>query len=392
MSRKLLAAFACALLAGGVLAGCQTSEPLSPLSGDASPTDAALGNEAVGIRPGTGAVFTMTNAIAANEVLVYRRDSDGQLTGGAPVATGGQGTGAGLGNQGGLALSANQRWLLAVNAGSNDVSLFRWNGHGLMLTDVEPSGGMTPISVTIHGDLVYVLNAASPASLHGFRVSAAGELIPIAGSERPLSGADVGPAQVQFSPAGDVLVVTEKATSSIVTYTVAADGSLSMPNVHPSSGQTPFGFAFTRHGQILVSEAFGGATDASALSSYAVTGSMLTPIDPTVPTTETAACWVAVTPNGRFAYTTNTGSSSLTGFRVMENGELEILDADGRTGETTPGSRPIDLVVSRMGHYVYALLAGTNEIAAFGVGADGSLSSMKGVAGLPAGTNGLAGF
>jgi hypothetical protein len=76
----------------------------------------------------------------------------------------------------------------------------------------------------------------------------------------------------------------------------------------------------------------------------------------------------------------------------MSNGEIELLDPDGRTADTGPDSMPIDLIVSSMGHYLYALLSGTHEIAAFEVAPDGSLSPLEAVGGLPPGANGLAGF
>jgi hypothetical protein len=113
---------------------------------------------------GPGAVYTMTNGSAGNAVLAFTRAANGTLGSPQSFATGGLGTGAGLGNQGGLALSQNSRWLFAVNAGSDDVSAFRVSPIGLALTDREPSGGSHPISITTRGDLLYVLNAGERAA------------------------------------------------------------------------------------------------------------------------------------------------------------------------------------------------------------------------------------
>jgi 6-phosphogluconolactonase (cycloisomerase 2 family) len=214
-------------------------------------------------------------------------------------------------------------------------------------------------------------------------------LAPLAGSTRPLSGTGVGPAQVGFDPSGRWLVVTEKNTNLIDVYAVDRTGYASAPVVNPSAGQTPFGFAFNQHGVLIVSEAFGGAVDASAVSSYTVGGSgVLDVVSASVPTTETAACWVAVTTNGKFAYAANTGSASVTGFEVRD-GSLGILDADGKTGGT--GTTPIDAAVSRNGQFLYTLTAGSRAISAFAVRQnDGSLSAVGGAAGLPIGTVGLA--
>src|SRR5688500_5914835 len=260
---------------------------------------------------GDSAVYTLTNSASGNAVAVFDRARDGSLTPDGTVPTGGSGTGSGLGSQGALVLDRNR--LFAVNAGSNTVSLLQVNRRGkVRLADTAPSGGVRPISLTVRGKLLYVLNAGSatsPASIRGF-LALWGKLVPLPGSTRPLSTAAPDPAQVEFSPNGRHLVVTEKATSMIVTYQVGRFGYANGPNAQPSAGQTPFGFAFDRRGRLIVSEAFGGAPDASALSSYSLGGNgTITPITASAETTETAACWVVVTKDGRYTYTTNTAAT-----------------------------------------------------------------------------------
>jgi 6-phosphogluconolactonase len=336
-----------------------------------------------------GAVYTLTNSTSGNSVAVFDRDQDGSLTARGTVPTGGNGTGAGLGSQGALVLDHNR--LLAVNAGSNSLSLLLVDRRGnVRLADVDPSGGARPISVTVHGKLVYVLNAgdaSTPANIRGF-LALGGRLVPLPGSTRPLSTAAPDPAQVEFSPNGRHLVVTEKATNQIVTYKVRrrfAGGA----NVQPSAGMTPFGFAFDRRGLLIVSEAFGGAPDASAMSSYSLSsGGTVTPISASVKTTETAACWVVVTKDGRYTYTTNTGSNSISGYSVAGDGSLTLLDADGKTATT--GATPIDMALTRSSRLLYALAAGVPEINGFLVNGDGSLDPIGTIGGLPAGTVGLA--
>ncbi|HEV8600943.1 MAG TPA: beta-propeller fold lactonase family protein [Gemmatimonadales bacterium] len=376
------------LIAGSVLslalAGC--AEPPSEVrrNGFLEPSFSAG-------QGGAGNLYTMTNASSGNAVLIYRRAADGTLTPAGSVGTAGLGSGGGLGNQGGLVLSDNGRWLLAVNAGSNSISVFRVEGDGsLTRTSTVASGGTQPISVTIAGELVYALNAGGIENIVGFRLDHSGSLEMIANSTRPLSGAGVGPAQIEFGPDGRLLAVTEKGTNQITIYLVGQDGLASAPIVNSSNGATPFGFAFSPTGVLIVSEAFGGAPDASAASSYEVTaGGGLQLISGSVPTTETAACWFVVTNDGRFAYTSNTGSGSISGYSVRR-GELALLNADGRTGITGPGTAPIDLALSRNGGYLYALNSGTQTISAFAVGADGSLTTLATVSGLPASVNGLA--
>jgi 6-phosphogluconolactonase (cycloisomerase 2 family) len=341
-------------------------------------------------RGAVGEVYTMSNAVDGNEVLAFSRDARGRL--GPPEAyeTGGLGTGSGLGNQGGVVLNRSGRWLFVVNAGSDQISVFRVRRRGLALVDVTDSGGSQPVSVAVDRNLLYVLNAGSD-SITGFHLTRHGHLAPVAGSTRPLSTTGTGPAQISFSPDGQQLVVTEKATSRIVVYQLDDDGLPSDPIVHDSVGQTPFGFAFDRRGRVFVSEAAGGAPDASSVSSYELedNGDLET-ISGAVPTTESAACWVVVTGNGRFAYTTNAASGSISGYFIDRDGSLSLLDADGRTGETGTGSGPIDMSLSVNSRYLYTLNGGNGTISAFRVGHDGSLNPLSGVDGLPPAANGLA--
>jgi 6-phosphogluconolactonase len=336
------------------------------------------------------AVYTLTNAADGNEVLVYDRAVDGTLSFRAAYETGGLGSGAGLGSQGALALSPSGRWLLAVNAGSDEISIFAVRPNGLVLVDKAPSGGVHPISVAVHARRVYVLNDGDSGNITGFFIGFRGKLIPIPRSTRPLSnggeGPAPGPAQISFTPDGRSLVVTEKATNLIDTYNLrflVARG----PEVHESAGETPFGFAITRKRVLIVSEAFGGAEGASALSSYAISRNNLDLISPSVGTTQTAACWVVVTRNGKYAYTTNTGSSSISSYRVGHDGSLSLLDpASGFTGD---GTKPIDMAFSLGDRYLYALSGGTPGISAFRLMPDGSLDSL-GITEVPAGSVGLA--
>ena len=160
-----------------------------------------------------------------------------------------------------------------------------------------------------------------------------------------------------------------------------------------SAGETPFGFAFTSSGLLVVSEAFGGMTDLSAVSSYGVDGSgMISAISSSVPTTETAACWIAISRDDRFAYTTNTGSGSITGYAINNStGELTRLDADGVTGDTGMDSGPLDMAFARNGRFLYVLNAGTHEIAAFVQNSHtGGLYWLQAVGDLPESANGLA--
>lgn len=339
----------------------------------------------------SGKVFTSTNSTSGNELLVYAPSSAGALNLLMRVPTQGQGSGAGLGSQGAVTLSGNGRYVFVVNALSNTLTTLAVHEHDLSITSVVNSGGTHPISVTEHDGIVYVLNAQGAGNVTGFR-NVKGELQAIPGAVQGLSTTSgANPAQVGFSTDGDALVVTEKGTNKLTTYRVNQHGLISAPLVTASAGQTPFGFAFDRRDHLIVSEAFGGAADASALSSYRFQD--WAPAKPivmsaSVRTTQTAACWVAVTPNGKYAYTTNAGSGSISSYRIGRDGQIALTAAVA--GNVGAGSTPIDVSVSASGHQLYVLNAGTSSIGSYTVGHDGGLTGYGLVGGLPKGTAGLA--
>jgi 6-phosphogluconolactonase len=335
----------------------------------------------------SGTVYTSTNSATANAIQAFSRAPDGSLTPGGSFATGGAGTGGGLGNQGAVVLDDNAGRLFAVNAGSDNISAFKGTDSGLTLRDLEPSNGDRPVSLTVHGDLLYVLNAGSD-QISGFRIRRGGDLEPLAGSTRSLSATGSDPAQVEFSPVGDLLAVTEKATNRIDTFRIGGDGRPGQLRSQPSAGQTPFGFAFDRRGNLIVSEAFGGAPNASALSSYGVApDGTIAPISPVVPTGQTAACWVVVTKNGRFAYTTNTGSGNISSYTVDRDGSIALQESVA--ADTGSGSAPTDLALDS-GRHLFVLNSGSGTVGAYRVRGDGRLLPVDVVGGLPAGSTGLA--
>ena len=326
-----------------------------------------------------------------NELLVYTSDANGALSLHTRVATQGQGTGGGLGSQGAVTLSADGRFVFVVNAASNTLSTFELRGADVVLTSVVDSGGLRPISVSEHNGIVYVLNALGSANVAGFR-NQNGALTPLADGVRGLSASGgTGPAQVGFGADGDVLVVTEKATNRLTSYQVRRDGSLSQPIVTSSAGVTPFGFAFDRRDHLIVSEAFGGAVNASTASSYRFDephGATPLLVSGAVATQQTAACWVVVTPDGRFAYTGNAGSNSLSSFRISRSGAIEL--ADPQAGSTGANAGVTDLAVSTDGRQLFALAPRSLQIVSFTVSHDGSLTAVGAGSGLPAGSVGLA--
>lgn len=332
---------------------------------------------------GSGHVYTMTNSAAGNQVLVFDRAGKGVLTLAQTVDTAGNGTSAGLGSQGAVTLSQDGHWLFVVNAGSGTVSTFGVGDDGIHLVSTVASGGATPVSVTEYDGIVYVLNGGVGGNVSGFR-NADGTLAPIAGSTRALSEAsDVGAAEVSFDRFGRTVVVSEKATSHLTTYAAHANGTLGDPQVNASAGITPFGFVFDAADHLIVSEATTGA-----LSSYKLTGHPAvtpTPISPSVLTNQVAACWAAVTPDGRFAFAANAASPSISAFKLADNGELTL----SRTTPEAAGAHPVDMAVTPNSQGLFVLNTGAGTIASFAIAAQGALRAQSTVT-VPTTANGLA--
>jgi 6-phosphogluconolactonase (cycloisomerase 2 family) len=298
-----------------------------------------------------------------------------------------------LGSQGSLTLTQDRSILLAVNAGSGDISVFRADGANLSLVDRVPCGGSEPVAVAQQGNLVYVVNAGGTSNVTGFRLDQNGKLRPIPDSIAFLSTGNSGAASLSFSPDGQFLLVTEKLTNNIDAFHIQIDGRLGPIVVNPSVGPGAFSVSFAANGAALVSETGPrGGHNASAISSYAVAADgTLSAVGVSVPTQGAATCWQAVTPDGRFVYTSNTGSATISGFSIAANGALTPLS--GTVVATLPsGSTNLDIAITADGKFLYTLNSGTGTINIFGINQDGNLTSLGDVGGLSAhaGMNGIA--
>lgn len=346
-------------------------------------------------RDDSGAVFAMTNGVDKNEIIAFRRNDDGTLQETRRFATDGRGSGGNvdpLGSQGSLVISADHSQLFAVNAGSGEISVFRVEGDLLSLEDKAVSGGSEPVAVTQHGNLVYVVNAGGNGNVVGFRWQNA-RLTEIPDSTRFLSGSNSAPGSIAFSPDGKFVAVSEKQTSNLDVFSVQADGTLSPAVVTPSAGPGEFSISFAPNGTALVSETGpAGGVNASALSSYALLANgSLSPISTSVPTLGAATCWQVTTPDGRFVFTANAGTATISGFSVGANGTLTPLP--GTIQGTNPsGAANIDITISSNGKFLYTLNTGNGTIGMFAIHKDGALTNLGTVDGIvPAGGfNGIA--
>lgn len=346
---------------------------------------------------GPSVIYTMDNAASANHVLIYRQDNHGALQSAGSVATGGTGTGTSLGlpDQNSIVLSHDGRWLFVCNAGSDSVSVFSTDG-GLQLVDQVNSGGQMPLSLALHHNLLYVLNAGGLVggkdNVTGF-FFADGRLLPLPDSTRALNADNTGPAEVAFTRDGNNLIVTERLTNQIVTFNVGDDGRIigNQPQAFNSAGIDPFGFAVSRDNKVFVSEATPGVNNGSTASSYDISDNGdLNVVSAAVPTRQSAACWLTLTPDDRFAYTANAGSGTLSGFRVGFDGSVTLLEPNGVAATVGSGSHPVDMATSPDGQFLFSLANGNGTLGAYKIGEDGSLESLGSVSGIPTTAAGLA--
>jgi 6-phosphogluconolactonase len=334
-----------------------------------------------------GAVYVQTNA-APNEVIAFRRAADGSLDLIGSVATGGDGDGSPhLQSQGSVTLTGDGQNLLVTNAASDDVSVFSVVADGSIELRERVHTGSTPRSVAEHDGLVVVLNTREPG-LASFRLNAEG-IAAVEGGDQALDARDADPAQVAFSPDGSMVVITERATDSIVTYEVTTDGTFGASGEIASEGPTPYGFAFTSGGTLVVTEAFGAEKGAAAASSYAIEDGSLVVRTSSVGNGRSEICWAVVTPDDRFAFTTNFADGAVSRFAIAADGSLSVEDATaGISVEGMPELR--DEALSSDGRFLYAIDADGGRIYGWSVDAEGALEPVGSWGGVPETVAGLA--
>jgi 6-phosphogluconolactonase len=334
-----------------------------------------------------GHVYVNANTGGVNTVAGFDRHANGTLTPmpGSPFAAGGVGTGTAIASQGALQQSSDGRYLLAVDAGSNQISVLRIKRDGSLKPvggGPVSSNGDNPVSVAVHGALVYVANAGTSTSsggttYTGFTLNPGGHLRPLTGSTVALPDGSQ-PGDVLFSSDGSKLVGTRVATSLIDSFTVDGHGLLDAAAGSPfaAQGLGPFGSEFrpTNPAQLYVSNAHDG-TNAGTVSAFTVSADgTLTPIGASpFPDNQTAPCWVEISHDGRYLFTVNTGSKSISSYSIAADGSLSLLQS---TPLNAPAVSPEDARLSPDGSTLWVVDPGANAISGFTVNG-GSLTELS---------------
>jgi 6-phosphogluconolactonase len=320
-----------------------------------------------------GHAYVDDNTAVSNTVAGFDRHADGSLTPipGSPFPTGGAGSGAGLPSQGAIQLSGDGRYLLAVDAASNQISVLRLGFTGVPQPVGGPvsSGGSDPVSIAVSGNLVYVANAsASEPNVTGFRLGWNGVLYPLPNSTVSLP-AGSGPDDVLFDPTGQRLVVPLVNTSTIASFHVGWDGRLLTAPGSPiaAQGPGPFGSEFrpTNPSQLFVSNAHGGEGNGTVSAFDVSRSGELTSIGSSpFADLQTAPCWVEISHDGQFLFTVNTGSGEISSYAINPDGSLALI---GSTPFGSAGAGAVDARLSPDGRTLLVNGSKANVIASFAV-------------------------
>ena len=329
-----------------------------------------------------GHAYVNDNTAGVNTVAGFDRHADGTLTpmSDSPFSIGGAGLGKGLASQGAIQLSSDGRFLLAVDAGSSQISVLRLGFGGVPYAagPPVPSGGSEPVSIAVSGNLVYVANAgASETNITGFRLSPWGALYPIPGSTVTLP-AGSGPDDVLFDPRGHKLVVDLDNTSSIASFHVDHDGLLEAAPGSPiaAQGPGPFGAEFrpTNPSQLFVSNAHGGEGKGTISAFLVAHTGQLAPIGASpFANSQTASCWVEITHDGKFLFTVNTGSGTISRYSINPDGSLVLL---GSTPVGAAGAGAVDARLSPDGRTLLVDASKADVVASFAVNG-GELTQLE---------------
>jgi 6-phosphogluconolactonase (cycloisomerase 2 family) len=350
---------------------------------------ASTGSSAV-----VGQVYVNDNTAGTNTIGAFDRHADGSLTpeAGSPFTAGGAGTGAGLASQGAIQISADGRFVIAVDAGSNQISVLRILPSGslaLVRGGVVSSAGVLPVSVAVHDNLVYVANAGTGDSNYtGFRLTPAGRLAPVRGSTvAPPSGSQ--PGDVLFNDTGTRLAGTRVGTSQIDSFTVGPDGRLTAApgSPFPAQGLGPFGSGFrpTSPGQLFVANAHNTAVNSDTVSAFTDSpNGTLSPVTGSpFADGQMAPCWVEISHDGQFLFTVNTASGTISRYSIAPGGTPTLL------GSTTVGASgavgAVDARLSPDGRFLYVDESKIGAVGEFAVHG-GNLTELAGSpVSLPAG-------
>lgn len=315
-------------------------------------------------------VITSTNDSLQNEIVGYRRNSDGKLDSIFTLSTFGKGINAPLRSQNALLWTKDGRFLLVCNPGSNDVSVFKVDGENVTFLNKYSSGGQMPVSITQYKDLIYVLNSGHHGILSGFNLTQDGVLNPIPGINIEVDTMVCGPAQASFTYDGTGIIVTCRSTNKIIGFQMSKDGIPVGKTKISSNSEVPYGFDLDEDGKIYVTEA-----RQSGISVYQwKDGKNVEKLFDLAKDLHTAACWVKLTKNRKYAFVSDADPKNIAGFQIAKSGQCSLIKADGKSASTE--DTPTELLIVN-DQFLYVSSVRNSAIEVFQIDGSGNLMKIQ---------------
>ncbi len=328
-------------------------------------------------------LFTLSNQIADNRLLIFKRNLDGTMEYDSSISLHGIGIGTTLGSANPLMASQDGNWLFAVNAGSNSITSIDIRGNIPQAISTISSNGVKPVSIAVYQNWLFVLNQGNNGNISGFTYDNNGVLSPLPNATAELGIAPVNPAQISFNANGNALIVTEKDSSKIDLIHLNTNGSISNIQKFATASPKPYGFARSDDDYIFCSEAL-----QNNFSVYKIDNNSIDLASSPISTVQNGACWVGLLPNQHYAYMLHAGTNCVTGYDVSNRSNPQLLNSDGLTATT--GLHPIEITFSQNSQHMFVLNTGSHSIHSFAINDNGSLTFVQEKTGLPSGAVGLA--
>jgi 6-phosphogluconolactonase (cycloisomerase 2 family) len=316
-------------------------------------------------------LYSETNMTSNTIVRMARSATDGTLTATDTTSTGGVGTNGltvdrtlaaadPLASVFSVITSSDGLTLFAVNAGDDSISSFSIDSSGkLTLLKRNATSGTFPNSLALSKGYLYAAFLGSSRVI-AYKVSADGSLTEV-DNQRLSAGGTFVPTQVKVSPDGAFLLVGGK-SSAILSYPISASGTLGAAVRNATTIGAPFAGVFVGNRTYITADAA-----SASLSSYTLNADgTLTPITQTaLATGQTASCWLAITPDGKWAYVGN-GNGSISLYSISASGVLALVNATAANeGLAVAG----DSWISADGKYLYSTYLKDGSVISYSINA-----------------------
>src|SRR5260370_29772408 len=234
-------------------------------------------------------------------------------------------------------------------------------------TWLAAGGSLLAASIGLFGAVGAASAATVGSNYAGSRLSSNGTLAPIPGSTYAVPDSS-GLGDVFFNAFGNHLIGTRTGTSLIDSFLVLPGGRVlaapGSPFTGQGLGQLGAEFSPANPSQLFVSNAHNGAL-LGTVSAYrdGAFGQLSSIVSSPYADGQTAPCWVEISHNGRYLFTVNTGSGTISSYSINPDGSLALIGSTPITG----GGADIDARLSPDGKYLLVDGSGMRFVSVFAV-------------------------